>query len=95
MEDMTEVACWADELESVFARVSGRFARADLRWRMRGYVRGPLGRAARKNGWQLAEWAGHRTRYGFQRLLHSSKTRTPCVTMPVIMWSNGSDRVVC
>jgi hypothetical protein len=33
----------------------------DLRWRMRDYVRGLLGQAARKNGWQLAEWAGHRT----------------------------------
>jgi SRSO17 transposase len=31
-----------------------------------------LGQAARKNGWQLADWAGHRTPDGFQRLLHSS-----------------------
>ncbi|WP_123628611.1 IS701 family transposase [Streptomyces sp. SAI-097] len=69
---MTEGGCWADELESVFARVAGRFARADLRWRMRDYVRGLLGQAARKNGWQLAEWAGHRTPDGFQRLLNSS-----------------------
>ncbi|MEU0100372.1 IS701 family transposase [Streptomyces sp. NPDC006267] len=72
MEGMTEVGCWAAELESVFARVAGRFARADLRWRMRDYVRGLLGRATRKNGWQLAEWAGHRTPDGFQRLLNSS-----------------------
>ncbi|MEI7030994.1 IS701 family transposase [Streptomyces pratensis] len=69
---MTEVGCWGGELESVFARVAGRFARADLRWRMRDYVRGLLGRATRKNGWQLAEWAGHRTPDGFQRLLNSS-----------------------
>ncbi|MGW0926926.1 IS701 family transposase [Streptomyces sp. NPDC002755] len=72
MEGMTEVADWAAELESMFARVAGRFARADLRWRMRDYVRGLLGRATRKNGWQLAEWAGHRTPDGFQRLLNSS-----------------------
>ncbi|OKJ33767.1 transposase, partial [Streptomyces sp. CB02366] len=65
MEGMTEVGCWAAELESAFARVAGRFARADLRWRMRDYVRGLLGQAARKNGWQLAEWAGHRTPDGF------------------------------
>ncbi|MEE1735117.1 IS701 family transposase, partial [Streptomyces sp. BE147] len=44
-------------MDSVFARVAGRFARADLRWRMRDYVRGLLGPATRKNGWQLAEWA--------------------------------------
>jgi DDE superfamily endonuclease len=59
-------------LELVFGRVAGRFGRADLRWRMRDYVRGLLGQAARKNGWQLAEWAGHRTPDGFQRLLNSS-----------------------
>nr|WP_258017387.1 transposase [Streptomyces noursei] len=67
-----EVDCWAPELESVFARVAGRFARADLRWRMRDYVRGLLGKAARKDGWWLAEWVGHRTPDGFQRLLNSS-----------------------
>ncbi|WP_406424340.1 transposase [Streptomyces sp. NBC_00842] len=39
---------------------------------MRDYVRGLLGRAARKNGWQLAEWAGHHTPDGLQRLLNSS-----------------------
>jgi SRSO17 transposase len=72
MEGMAEVAVWAAELDSVFARVAGRFGRADLRWRMRDYVRGLLGRATRKNGWQLAEWAGHRTPDGFQRLLNSS-----------------------
>ncbi|WP_375373351.1 IS701 family transposase, partial [Streptomyces sp. KAI-26] len=63
---------WAAELESVFARVAGRFARADLRWRMRDYLRGLLAPVARKNGWQLAEYAGHRTPDGFQRLLNSS-----------------------
>lgn len=72
MEGMTEVLCWTAELDSVFARVAGRFARADLRWRMRDCARGLLGRATRKNGWQLAEWAGHRTPDGFQRLLNSS-----------------------
>ncbi|MEV5156614.1 IS701 family transposase [Streptomyces werraensis] len=39
---------------------------------MRDYVRGLLGQTTRKNGWQLAEWAGHRTPDGFQRLLNSS-----------------------
>ncbi len=72
MEGITEVGCRADELDSVFARVAGRFTRADLRWRMRDYVRGLLGGATRKNGRQFAEWAGHRTPDGFQRLLNSS-----------------------
>lgn len=39
---------------------------------MRDYFRGLLGRATRKNGRQLAEWAGHRTPEGFQWLLNSS-----------------------
>ncbi len=55
---MTEVGYWVAELESVFERVAVRFGRVDLRWRMRDYVRGLLGQAARKNGRQLAEWAG-------------------------------------
>ncbi|CAM5598702.1 hypothetical protein SCANM63S_06366 [Streptomyces canarius] len=58
--------------DSVFGRMAGRFDRADLRWRMRDYVRGLLERAARKNGRHLAEWAGRRTSDGFQRLLDSS-----------------------
>ncbi|WDO11335.1 IS701 family transposase (plasmid) [Streptomyces murinus] len=72
MVGMVEAQGWAAELESVFARVAGRFSRADLRWRMRDYLRGLLAPVARKNGWQLAEYAGHRTPDGFQRLLNSS-----------------------
>ncbi len=39
---------------------------------MRDYVRGLLAPLARKNGWQLAAYAGHRTPDRFQRLLNSS-----------------------
>ena len=60
MDVISEVECWKAELELVLARVGGRFGRADLRWRMRDYVRGTLAPGGRKNGWQLAEWAGHR-----------------------------------
>ncbi len=55
MAGMVDAQGWAAELESVFARVAGRFARADLRWRMRDYLRALLAPVARKNGWQLAE----------------------------------------
>ena len=72
MVGMVEAQGWAAELDVVFARVAGRFGRADLRWRMRDYLRGLLAPVARKNGWQLAEYAGHRTPDGFQRLLNSS-----------------------
>ncbi|WP_406503360.1 IS701 family transposase [Streptomyces sp. NBC_00212] len=70
---MGEVDCWAAELESVFARVAGRFGRADLRWRMRDYVRGLLAPVSRKNGWQLAEYAGHRDPAGLQHLLNGAR----------------------
>jgi hypothetical protein len=36
---------------------------------MRDYVRGLLGPVGRKNSWQIAEYAGHGTLYGLQRLL--------------------------
>ncbi|MFE3125922.1 IS701 family transposase [Streptomyces hydrogenans] len=73
MEALTEVAQWQAELDSVFARVAGRFVRADLRRRMRDYVRGLLAPVERKNGWQLAEWAGHRNPAGLQHLLNGAR----------------------
>ncbi|WOX15475.1 IS701 family transposase [Streptomyces sp. N50] len=73
MVGMAEVEGWAAELELVFARVGGRFGRADLRWRMRDYVRGLLAPVGRKNGWQLAEYAGHRDPAGLQHLLNGAR----------------------
>ncbi|MDN3265922.1 IS701 family transposase [Streptomyces sp. CSDS2] len=73
MEVIAEVDQWQSELESVFARVADRFARADLRRRMRDYVRGLLAPIERKNGWQLAEWAGHRDPAGLQHLLNGAR----------------------
>ncbi|MEW2396078.1 hypothetical protein [Streptomyces sp. NPDC046862] len=40
---------------------------------MRAYVHGLLGPVGRKNGWQLAEFAGHRTPDGLQRLLNGAR----------------------
>ncbi|WP_406137196.1 IS701 family transposase [Streptomyces anulatus] len=70
---ISEVECWKAELELALARVAGRFGRADLRWRMRDYVRGLLAPVGRKNGWQLAEWAGHRDPAGLQHLLNGAR----------------------
>ncbi|MET7519258.1 transposase [Streptomyces sp. NPDC005480] len=66
-------ASWAAELESVFARAAGRFGRADLRWRMRGHVRGLPAQVGRKNGWQLAQYARHRDPAGLQHLLDGAR----------------------
>ncbi|WP_371129957.1 IS701 family transposase [Streptomyces sp. 2231.1] len=73
MVGMVDAGVWAAELESLFGRVAGRFSRVDLRWRMRGYVRGLLAPVARKNSWQLAEWAGHRDPAGMQHLLAGAR----------------------
>ncbi len=40
---------------------------------MRDYVRGLLAPVERKNGWQLAEWAGHRDPAGLQHLLNVAR----------------------
>src|SRR5919109_1635997 len=63
------VAGWADEVAAVGERVASRFARSEPRRRAIGYVRGLLGDAERKNGWQLAEHLGDPTPDGVQHLL--------------------------
>lgn len=68
-----EPGVWAAELESLLLRVGERFTRVEPRRRMRDYVRGLLGPVGRKNGWQLAEYVGHETPDGLQRLLASCR----------------------
>jgi SRSO17 transposase len=60
------VAAGLDELHE---RISGRFARAEPRARVREYVSGLVTGLERKNGWTLAEWAGEVSPDGMQRLL--------------------------
>ncbi|WP_425540905.1 IS701 family transposase [Streptomyces coeruleorubidus] len=64
---------WSAELEEVLVRVGHRFGRVDLRRQMRAYVNGLLGPVGRKNSWQLAEYAGHRTPAGLQNLLNRAR----------------------
>ena len=64
-----DVRAWADELgrwASASARVSSGPSRAGGRC---AYIRGLLGDAERKNGWQLAEQLGEATPDGVQHLL--------------------------
>src|SRR5262249_6011500 len=63
------VQCWADELQRVGARLGEHFARSEPRARALNYLRGLLGDAERKNGWQLAEYLGDDRPYGVQHLL--------------------------
>jgi hypothetical protein len=69
---VSEVAGWAAGLEGVHARIAGRFARAEPRRRVLGYLRGLLGQLERKNGWTLAERAGEGSPDGMQRLLRTA-----------------------
>jgi SRSO17 transposase len=70
--DIEEVQAWAAGLDALHARIAGRFVRAEPRRRALAYLRGLLGNAGRKNGWQLAEHAGERTPDGMQRLLSTA-----------------------
>ena len=67
-----QVAAWSAGLDGLFARVAGRFFRAEPQRRARAYVRGLLAPLAGKNGWTLAEVAGDATPDGMQRLLNAA-----------------------
>ena len=68
-DEVTEVARWAEGIERVHECIAGRFRRPEPRRRVLEYLRGLLSPVERKNGWQLAERAGHPTPDGVQRLL--------------------------
>src|SRR3954447_23824516 len=64
-----DARAWAGELDAVAERLAGFFAGSEPRRRAVGYIRGLLGAAERKNGWQLAEDLGDPTPDGVQHLL--------------------------
>ena len=70
---LTTIGDWSASLEGLHARIALRFARAELRERVRRYLNGLLGRVERKNGWQLAEAIGDAGPQGVQRLLNNAK----------------------
>src|SRR3712207_2619121 len=63
---------WSDAVADLHGRIAGRFARVEVRERVRRYLSGLLGRAERKNGWQLAEAMGEASPRGVQRLLNGA-----------------------
>lgn len=69
MAAVDEIAQWQAELDRLVARMSGLFGSRVGLARMGLYVRGLLGPAERKNGWQLAEEAGEATPYAMQQFL--------------------------
>lgn len=69
MPEPEEVEVWAKELNIVGTRIGKRFERAEPRERAVRYIQGLMSDIPRKNGWQLAEYAGETTPDGMQRLL--------------------------
>jgi SRSO17 transposase len=70
---LAEVEGWAAQFERLCERIGPRFARPEVRRRVAGFLRGLLGDVERKNGWQLAEYAGETTPDGMQRLLTTAR----------------------
>ena len=64
---------WSKALGALHRRIAHRFARSEVRERVERYLIGLLGRAERKNGWQMAEAIGEHDPQGVQRLLNSAK----------------------
>src|SRR5713101_8426190 len=64
-----DVRAWARGLEAMRERIGHHFARSEPRRRALAYLKGLLSPLERKNGWQLAEFAGDTTPDGVQRLL--------------------------
>jgi len=72
MLEQAEVEVWAKELNIVRTRIGARFERSEPRKRAIRYIQGLMSDIARKNGWQLAEYAGEATPDGMQRLLSTA-----------------------
>lgn len=74
--DISATICteqWSDVFTDLYERIACRFARTEVRERMRRYLFGLLGRVERKNGWQLAEAIGDTDPQGVQRLLRTTR----------------------
>ena len=62
---------WLDGLGEVHERFVHRFSRSEPRESALAYMRGLLAPLERKNGWTVAEEAGHRSPDRIQRLLNT------------------------
>jgi SRSO17 transposase len=72
MPELEEVKVWGKELNIVGTRIGGWFERSEPRERAMKYIQGLMSDITRKNGWQLAEYAGEATPDGMQRLLSTA-----------------------
>jgi len=70
---IVSVEQWSDVFTDLYERIARRFARTEVRERLRRYLFGLLDRVERKNGWQLAEAIGDTDPQGVQRLLRVAR----------------------
>jgi SRSO17 transposase len=61
---------WVGGFDEAFSQIAGLFRQVQSRRRARAYLLGLLSQTERKNGWQLAEFAGDEAPDGMQRLLN-------------------------
>jgi SRSO17 transposase len=73
---IVSVEQWSDAFTDLYGRIAHRFARTEVRQRLRRYLYGLLDRVERKNGWQLAEAIGDTDPQGVQRLLRAARWDT-------------------
>lgn len=60
---------WQEHFDAAFARIAGRFKRAEPRWAAHDYLLAVLSNVDTRSCWQLAEQAGHRSPSRMQSLL--------------------------
>jgi SRSO17 transposase len=69
VEASVDVEMWREQFDTGFARIAGRFGRAEPRLRARAFLLGLLSDVDNRSCWQLAEQAGDSSPHAMQRLL--------------------------
>ena len=64
---------YEEEFNNLSMRLSKIFASESSYQNMQKYIKGLLGSAERKNGWQMAEYLGEKTPYSLQQLLYRAR----------------------
>jgi hypothetical protein len=70
---LADVRLWAGELDALHERFVHRFNRSEPRQSALAYKRGLIAPLQRKNGWTLAEEAGHDGPDRIQRMLNRKR----------------------
>src|SRR5574342_1222506 len=94
---MVDPDAWLDLFEDGFARIAGRFKRAEPRWAAHDWLLGLLSDVDTRSCWQLAEQAGHASPHPMQRL-RPRQCGTPTLYVTTCVrwsWPSSALRTVC